>query len=655
MCGIAGIVQANASPEVLADKAKRMANAIYHRGPDSDGVWASLTHPLALSHRRLSILDLSPLGNQPMLSPSGNSVIAFNGEIYNFSSIRSNIEKAGIVFRGHSDTEVLLAAIDHYGFDTAIEKAKGMFSIAHWDAVSGKLRLARDRIGEKPLYYGIINNCFVFASELKAIYQLYPAKELAIDLNALNSFLRYGYISAPQTIFSGICKLPPGFKLELDIGAWTKSKSSIDDFLVSTPYWRVADHITNTRAYNDSEADVALKDFDQLLNKVIQEQSTADVPLGAFLSGGIDSSLVSAVLQAQSQRAIETFTIGFHEKEFNEAVHAKQIAQQLGSSHNELYLSAKDALEVIPSLPQIYDEPFADASQIPTYLISKFARSKLTVCLSGDGGDELFLGYNRYSEGERFSRLSKKIPTLLTSASAAAIKRIPPHIFDHCYSSFNSAVRRKGGANFGLKVHKAASAITYNAPNDLYQFLCSYSQKPSNLISRQTENRKLTDVIPFDSNFFDAAMAWDQQWYLPGDTLVKSDRASMAVSLEMRAPLLDKELIEFSWTVPNSMKLRDGKTKWLMRQLLCKYVPQKLIERPKMGFSVPIGHWIRDELRDWSHSLLSKSFLEEQGFFNSEAVGKLLQDHIDRKFEHTNTLWTLLMFQSWYRDVTEYS
>jgi len=648
MCGIAGIIQLNTPVDILTSKAVSMANAIEHRGPDSSGVWCSPTSPIALSHRRLAILDLSPSGHQPMRSKSGNSVIAFNGEIYNFKKIKQELEKAGEAFLGNSDTEVLLSAIEAYGFDSAISQAKGMFAISYWDEKSSILKLARDRVGEKPLYYGVINNTFFFASELKAIYELFPAKQLTINKQALNSFLRYGYISAPQTIFNEINKLPPGHLADINVGNWLKYQDDIKNHIEIQKYWSILDCTNQARAYEESNTNEAINDLDELLGSIINEQSASDVPLGSFLSGGIDSTLVTSILQAQSSTSIETFTIGFHEKEFNEAVHAKAIAKHLGTNHNELYLSATDALDTIPLMAQTYDEPFSDSSQIPTYLVSKFARSKLTVCLSGDGGDELFCGYNRYIEGQRFNNITQKTPKPLRQIISATANSIPLDVIDKVYAIYNKIKSQKGGANFALKFRKAAAALKIENADELYQYLCSYTQQPSQIVGN-TQDTTLASLLPFENNFLDSAMAWDQQWYIPGDNLVKSDRASMAVSLEMRVPLLDRELIEFSWRVPNSMKYRDGKSKWLLRQLLYKYVPPSLIDRPKMGFSIPIGQWIRNDLRDWSLSLLSKEVIEQQDIFNYAEVNKILSSHMSGHTDNSNILWSLLMFQSWYQ------
>ena len=648
MCGLAGIISLRATPDMLARQATSMADAIAHRGPDSSGVWASSTHPIALSHRRLSILDLSPLGGQPMISESGNDVIAFNGEIYNFSELRVELENHGMTFNGHSDTEVLLSAIETYGVDDTLAKIRGMFAIAHWDNNLGTLNLIRDPIGEKPLYYGIIENTFVFASELKAIYKIFPANTLTIDKQALNSYLRYGYISAPATIFKEISKLSPGTKATLEVRHTYQSGAELRQNIKISRYWSVAQSARNAKPYDEGATEKALSDADHLINQIIQEQAVADVPLGTFLSGGIDSSLVSGILQSQSATAIETFTIGFHEKTFNEAEFAKDIANHIGSNHNELYLSAKNALDVIPKLATIYDEPFADASQIPTFLVSKFAKSKLSVCLSGDGGDELFGGYNRYIQGEKFNNINNTIPSSVRTIAARGLKAIPAPAIDFVYDTCNKILARKGGANFGSKMQKAAAALNFESAEKLYQYLCSYSQNPSALLLERTSDDVLPSVIAFDTDFQKGCMAWDQQWYLPGDNLVKSDRASMANSLEMRTPLLDKALIEFSWRLPNSMKYRHGKSKWLLREVLYKYVPRAMIDRPKMGFSVPISYWIRNELKEWAESLLSPDFIKRQALFNHLEVSKLLDQHLYKNIDHGNRLWTLLMFQLWY-------
>ena len=648
MCGLAGIVQANSSQNELTHMATAMADAVAHRGPDSSGVWASPTLPIALSHRRLSIIDLSPSGHQPMCSSRTKSTMVYNGEVYNFKLLRQDLEKKGFVFNGHSDTEIVLATIDAYGFDAMLEKIKGMYAIAHWNEDEQILRLARDRIGEKPLYYGHTGNSLIFASELKSIYQVLPAKTLTLDQQALNSFLRYGYISAPLTIFKEIKKLPPGHKAEVAVGQWINNERPIEDIITVEPYWCVEDYASKTPHYADTNTQEALGDLDTLVNRVIQEQAQADVPLGAFLSGGIDSSLVSAVLQAQSAKPIETFTIGFHEKTFNEAEHAKKIAEHIGSHHNELYLSSKDALDLIPSIPDIYDEPFADASQLPTFLVSQFAKSKVSVCLSGDGGDELFAGYNRYIQGQTFHRLAQKIPAPLKSLTAITSKQFSSASIDRIYQKFNSLLRRNTAANFGVKVQKAVEALSFTDAYALYQYLCSYHQLPSQLQKSYTQNTTLSAPAPFGNDFIAAGMAWDQQWYLPGDNLVKSDRASMAVSLEMRVPLLDKELIEFAWSLPTSMKYKDGKSKWLLREMLYRYVPKKLIERPKMGFSIPISDWINSDLKQWSNDLLSKSTINNQAIFEYGPISELLLEHSSGKVDNGNRLWTLLMFQSWY-------
>ncbi len=647
MCGIAGIINNTYSADDLSRIARSMADAIDHRGPDSDGVWVAANSPLALSHRRLSIHDLSPLGAQPMISQSAAAVIVFNGEIYNFKTIRRELESKGYTFKGDSDTEVLLATIEHYGFDTALSKIKGMFSIAYWCEKTQQLFLARDRIGEKPLYYGVVNNSIVFASELKSIYAHCHPRQLTIDKNALSSFLRYGYISAPRTIMQELKKLEPGHKAVINVAGFGDGVDA--QSLISTEsYWSIDEISAGSFSYGEQDVDSMLKDLDKLFNTIVEEQAVADVPLGAFLSGGIDSSLVSAVLQSQSNVAVDTFTVGFNEATFNEAVYAKKISAHIGSNHNEMILTAADALDVIPKLPEIYDEPFADASQIPTYLVSKFAKSKLSVCLSGDGGDELFAGYNRYIQGEKFANTNQKIPAALRRIMSSTLQHIPYRSVDALYNSANTLLGRKGGANFGSKFSKAAALLNVDSPDHIYQYLCSYSQNPASLFLDETQEDQLQGALAFDKDFMDAGMAWDQQWYLPGDNLVKSDRASMAVSLEMRVPLLDKELIEFSWTLPNTLKYRDGQSKWPLRQMLSHYVPNKLFERPKMGFSIPVGHWICNELNDWATALLSPEFIGRQGIFNYEKISAIFEDHLSGKNDNSNLLWSLLMFQLWY-------
>ncbi len=584
-----------------------------------------------------------------MQSRQTANVIVFNGEIYNYQAIKRTLEASGNRFFGRSDTEVLLAAIDTWGVDEALDKIKGMYSFAVWNDRSGELILARDRIGEKPLYFCCLGKRFLFASELKGILAAVSRSDLSLDPQALNQYLRYGYISAPHSIFQQVKKLPPGCKLELDVNSLTNAVDKSGGSFVIKPYWRIHDAIPDNPSYHGDDVEGALSDLETVLNTIIQEQAVADVPLGSFLSGGVDSSLVTAILRQQASRSIETFTIGFEDPDFNEAEHAKAISRHLGTNHNELYLSERDILDVVPRIPDIYDEPFANASQIPTFLVSQFARTKLKVCLSGDGGDELFTGYNRYIHGAKISNLQRRMPVASFARLLSPIAAISPATLDGFYYTINRCMGRKGGANFGHKVHKLVRALAIGSPSQLYQFLCSYTEDPSALLRHPALDQPLENVIPFESDFVLAAMAWDQRWYLPGDNLVKSDRASMAASLEMRAPLLDQDLIEFSWKLPTSLKYRDGKSKWLLRQLLYRYVPQKLIERPKMGFTVPISRWIRTTLKPYATELLEETFIKEQGLFDPTAVNQILQQHFSGKQDFGNQIWTLLMFQAWYK------
>ncbi len=652
MCGIAGIVNFHDSVESLEEKSKAMISAITHRGPDSQNIWSYKNCGLVLGHRRLSIQDLSHNGLQPMQSSSGNSTIVFNGEIYNFLSIRQELLSTGLTLKSSSDTEVLLEAIELWGIEKSISKCKGMFAFALWDNQTGQLHLVRDPIGEKPLYYGLIDKQFIFASELKAFFAIINPKSLDIDNDALGSYLRYGYISAPHSVFKQIKKLEPGHLLTVPIQELKKTNALMaffDGASKSIPYWNL-DSIRqkNIKSLITSEAH-AVNGLDQLLNSIINEQSISDVPLGTFLSGGIDSSIVSAILQANSSSPIDTFTIGFHEKSFNEALHAKSVAQHIGSKHHEVYISSKDAMNIVPDLSTIYDEPFADSSQIPTFLVSQLAKKNVTVCLSGDGGDELFAGYNRYTMPVSMFKKTQSMPSLLQKLSSTFLTSVPPKYWDKAYELCLLLFRKTGSANFGLKVHKLGELFKHNSLDTVYRYLSGYWQDPELLINERINEPLLTSNLSFDENFIESAMLWDQKWYLPGDNLAKSDRASMACSLEMRLPLLDRELIEYSWRIPNNMKVRGNVSKWLLRQVLYRYVPQDLIDRPKMGFSVPVAQWIRKDLKSWSQELLSRTLLKEQAIFNPELLGKIHNEHLTGKFDHSHKLWTVLMFQAWYQ------
>ncbi len=650
MCGIAGVLKINSSIEALVEQVADMLAALTHRGPDSFGHWQNETGSICLGHRRLAIQDLSPLGNQPMVSASGRYVVSFNGEIYNFEQLRQDLETQGVRFRGHSDTEVLLALIENDGIERAITLCKGMFAIALYDQHLGMLHLCRDRLGEKPLYYGIIDGLLMFASELKSIYAITSARELTIDKSALAGYLRYGYVSAPQSIFESIRKLKPGHILSLDCKSRLQAITLTELVRDSKSYWSSHEAIlaAQNNLYQNEAA--AIGRLDELLHKVIQEQSIADVPIGAFLSGGIDSSVVSAILQSSSAQRIDTFTIGFNDPQYNEAAHAHAIAKHIGSQHHEFYISAADVLNQISAMPTMYDEPFADSSQLPMALVCQLAKQKVTVCLSGDGGDELFGGYNRYLYPENVFRNTSNIPTSIRPLFSRILKRFPPDTWDTIYHAFVKLTGRNSGAAFGLKIHKLADVISQPDLASIYQYLCSYWQTPERLVRGASDEIALMAGYEFNSCFLDAAMQWDQDWYLPGDNLVKTDRASMAVSLEMRLPLLDQEMVEFAWQVPNRMKIKNKQTKWLLRQVLYRYVPAKLIDRPKMGFSVPIAQWIRHELRDWARELLAPALIEDQGLLDAQEILQIYQQHMSGKFDHSHKLWTILMFQAWYQE-----
>jgi len=652
MCGISGIINNNESIETVRQKAQLMTSRLAHRGPDEENIWLDETVGLALGHRRLAIQDLSPNGSQPMQSHSGRWVIAFNGEIYNFKSLAKELAVQGVSFRGHSDTEVLLAAIENWGLDQTLTKIKGMFAFALWNKTTQTLYLARDRIGEKPLYYGWVDGQFVFASELKSFFAIANKNQFELDFNALGSYFRYGYISAPFSIFKSIKKLKPGHSLAIPLAPNQTpnelNQSSIDS-LEQTSYWTLPEVYAQRSNQIINDETQAITQLDTLLNRVVREQAISDVPLGAFLSGGIDSSVVSAILQANSDSPIDTFTVGFHEKSFNEALHAKSVAEHIGSHHHEVYVSPTDALNTIPALNDIYDEPFADSSQIPTLLVSQLAKKAVTVCLSGDGGDELFTGYNRYTVTENAFQRAQRLPAPLRKIVSTVLSAVSPARWDYFYGAVTAIFKNANAANVGLKLHKLASLLKIHSLDEVYRYLSGYWHNPQLLLRPTIDEPILSNHLSFDNDFIAAAMMWDQNWYLPGDNLVKTDRASMSVSLEMRLPLLDKDIIEYSWQIPTALKFKNNQSKWLLRQVLYQYVPAKLIDRPKMGFSVPVAHWIRHELRDWSESLINDDWVNQQDIFNLAEIKKVFNEHMSGRYDHSHKLWTLLMFQSWHR------
>jgi asparagine synthase (glutamine-hydrolysing) len=637
MCGIAGIWRKRRGD--AAATASRMAERLAHRGPDDCGVWSDAAAGIALGFRRLSIIDLSPAGHQPMQSASGRFTLIFNGEVYNFLAIREELERGGLApsWRGHSDTEVMLAAFEAWGLDAALKRFVGMFALALWDGRERLLHLVRDRMGVKPLYYAAPQGTVLFGSELKAMV---AAEECptTVSRDALALYTRFAYVPSPYAIYEGVWKVRPGTIVTFD-----------DDHHCSErEYWSLRDVIDRATADRFAGSDAeAVEELDRIAKEAVRLRMIADVPLGVFLSGGIDSSLVTALMQAQSSGPVKTFSIGFHEAEYDEARHAAAVAKHLGTQHTEIYVTPSDARDVIPLLPCMYDEPFADSSQIPTYLVSKLARQHVTVSLSGDGGDEFFGGYHHYFLGRKLRDKAESLPRFARPAAAAAMRAVPIPTWNRLLSPtrrFVPRAFRRDGA--GERIHKLAAAMTGRDPDALYRDVVS--RRASLVAGARELPIAITDraAWPGIDDDVERMMYFDQVSYLPDDILVKVDRASMAVSLEAREPLLDHRLIEFAWRLPISMKLRDGGGKWILKKLLARYVPETLIERPKMGFGLPIDQWLRGPLRAWAESLLDETRLRDDGFFDVAAVrGQWMQYAAGRN--GLQNLWAVLMFQAW--------
>ncbi|MDZ8050451.1 MAG: asparagine synthase (glutamine-hydrolyzing) [Aulosira sp. ZfuVER01] len=644
MCGINGFwnISQQFSLEELQSIAKRMSNTLVHRGPDDGGIWVDAEAGIAFGHRRLAIVDLSPEGHQPMVSTDGRYVIVFNGEIYNFLELRYQLKDVGYHFRGHSDTEVMLASFSQWGLDGAVERFNGMFAFALWDRKERVLHLGRDRLGEKPLYYGWNGKTFLFGSELKAL-KAHPHFRGEINRDALGLFFRYNYIPAPYSIYQGLYKLPPGTTLTWD---------GKDVHPKPVAYWSAKKIVESGAAEPFTGSDVeAVAQLEELLQEAVGLRMVADVPLGGFLSGGIDSSTVIALMQAQSSQPVKTFTIGFYEDGYNEAPQAKAVAQHLGTDHTELYVTLKDALAVIPKLPIIYDEPFCDLSHIPTFLLSQLTRQHVTVSLSGDGGDELFAGYSHYFKGSQIWQKIGWIPSRLRQTAAHILTSLSPETWDRGLSHFADLLPAKlKQPTPGTKVHLLANFLAAANPEALHKYLASDWQQPEALVIGSSEpmtafsDRQSWVQIP---DCTQRMMYLDMVTYLPDDILVKVDRASMGVSLEARVPLLDHRVVELAWRMPMSMKIRNGQSKWLLRQILYKYVPQELIERPKKGFGVPIDSWLHGSLQDWAESLLDEHRLQQEGFLNPQLIRQKWAEYLagDRRWK--SCLWNALMFQSW--------
>lgn len=646
MCGITGFINAktNYTNEQLTDIIKTMTPALEHRGPDADGVWINSEIGVALGHRRLSIIDLSPEGNQPMVSSSGRYVVVFNGEVYNFLDLRRLLESSGCRFRGHSDTEVLLAAVESWGLEKALRCFEGMFAFALWDTHDRQLILARDRIGEKPLYYGWSGQQFIFASELKS-FRANPGFLPDINRDSLALFMRHGYIPAPYSIYTGIYKLLPGTYMVI-------APQNIGHYPEPIPYWSLKEVAETgfSNPYKGDEKDSTEK-LDQLLKEVIKQQMIADVPLGAFLSGGIDSSTIVALMQAQSNQAIKTFSIGFNEQAYNEAQYAKQVAQHLGTDHTELYVTPQEAMNVIPNLPFLYDEPFADSSQIPTHLVAMLARKHVTVSLSGDGGDEIFGGYNRYFWGTSIWNKVGWMPRMIRYTGASALRTPSPSTWDKLFKLMSPVLPRKFNQRLpGDKIHKLAEVLAVPNAEAMYLMLVSTWKQPAKIVLDSTEPlTALTDPQRWAriDEFTQRMMYLDSISYLPDDILVKVDRACMGVSLESRVPFLNHRVIEFAWQLPLSMKVKNGQGKYILRRVLHQYVPDELIERPKMGFGVPIDSWLRGPLKKWAEDLINFDRLSKEGFISSNVVQEKWEQHLSGKRNWQHYLWNILMFQAW--------
>ena len=640
MCGLTGIFDPRSSAP-LAKNLRAMTDRLVHRGPDADGVWTDDAAGIALGHRRLSIIDLSPAGAQPMTSACGRYVIVYNGEVYNAEDIRGELVEAGNApnYRGHSDTEVMLAAFSRWGVRATMDKLIGMFAFALWDREERCLVLARDRLGIKPLYWGEDGGLFLFASELKS-FHAHPGFRPEIDRAALAAYMRYNYVPAPASIYKDVFKLEPGCLLFKRAGQPARVER----------YWdlrRIA-HDGQSAPRDLSDRD-AVDETDALIGDAVKRRMVADVPLGAFLSGGIDSSTVAALMQAQSDVPVKTFSIGFDADGYDEAPHAAAVARHLGTDHTELYVDPGQALDVIPRLPDFYDEPFADSSQIPTYLVSALTRQHVTVALSGDGGDEVFAGYTRYAWGDLLRRRTGRIPRPLRAGTARMLHCLSEDSWDRLLKHLPVARRL---SHPGQKVHKLADVLAQPDDMALFRRLITAWRDPAAVVPGAAETPTLAwdDSVREDvPKFMERMQLLDSLMYLPDDILTKVDRASMAVSLEARVPLLDHRVVEFAWSLPRHMRVRDGQGKWILRRVLDRYVPPALTERPKMGFGIPVDRWIKGPLRDWAEDLLSPTALAEGGLLDPAPIRHAWDEHLSGTRNRTTELWSVLMFQAWRR------
>ncbi len=633
MCGVAGLFdyRARRAPTALAVQARAMADALKHRGPDAGDVWCDAAAGIALGHRRLSIIDLSPAGAQPMVSSCGRFVVSFNGEVYNADVLRPELEAAGRKFRGHCDTEVMVEGFAVWGVEATLKRLIGMFALALWDRQERALYLVRDRLGIKPMYWIETGGTLLFGSELKA---LRTVKEWApeLDRDAVGAYLRFAYVPGTRGIYRGLRQLAPGTMLVARAG----------EPIAIRAFWSLDEAAARGQAerFAGSE-DEAATILDALLTDAVKRRMVADVPLGAFLSGGIDSSTVLALMQKSSNRPVRSFSIGFHERDFDEAPHAARVAKHLGTDHTELYVAPDHALEVIPRLPEMYDEPFADASQIPTFLVSEMTRRHVTVALSGDGGDELFAGYTRYFRAEAVRRVLDAVPQRARGVAAAAVRSVAPGTW--------SALGSWAMPQFGDRLHKLAGALA-RTPADFYRLMVTHWDNPGAIVRGGVEPKGLLwdeRVAARVPDPVERMQYLDTLTYLPDDILTKVDRASMAVSLEARVPLLDHRVVEFSWRLKPALKASGGTGKRVLRRVLDRYVPRELIDRPKMGFGVPIDSWLRGPLKDWAENLLSERRLAAEGVFDPAPIRARWREHLSGERNWQYPLWTVLMFQAW--------
>lgn len=643
MCGVSALLRTafNHDPAQGMALIRGMTGRIAHRGPDSDGHWQDPDYPnMLMGQRRLAIIDLSPLGAQPMASGSGRYHCVFNGEIYNYQEIETELRALGHVFRGRSDTEIVLGAVDQWGINQTLQKINGMFLFIIWDRKERTLHIMRDRLGKKPLYIGWAGSDLLMSSELKS-FHVHPQFEKKVNRDVLALYMRYGYVHAPYSIYHNVWQVPPGARITLKAETLRAGENLLNQFEY---YWHMPRVIEESRRKSTDKSDSTIIDeFENLLKECVRERMISDVPLGAFLSGGIDSSVVVALMQQQATQPVKTYSIGFEDPKYNEAPFAKDIATHLGTDHHEMILSQQDALNVVPLLPFMYDEPFADASQIPTYLVSKFARSEVTVALSGDGGDEMLGGYNRHTVAPAIWSKIGWMPQSARNVMASLISMVPPEQWDRM--------------SFGLPLHgermgKIAALLKRRSPMGVYDSLISTCGDAPVVLNGQMPLTPVND----DSwsvrglSYAEDMMYHDALSYLPNDILVKVDRASMAVSLEARAPLLDKRIFEYVWSLPEHVKIRQGKGKWLLREVLSRHVPRTLFERPKQGFAAPITPWLRGSLRAWADDLLEPDQMRRDGLLNTDLVQSWWKAHKEGRLHSYSELWTVLMFQAWHRE-----